>query len=402
MDWLKLENDTFVWINEKSALLFNPEKGRHLFTEMATPEIEYFFRFLADPGNLCCIKLDALSSKEGKIHPIIERIIDHHLGMIISASEPPVSYPPVLNLQCDPVRMTYRDNAQEGMYWNTYLKEVVLFFTGSLDLDKDNIFKQVIYPLEGLDAVPIHPTLNFFNECLKIGIETITVCAIPDRHPDEALLLDYFRNVSVRKRLFVRDSDLTPEKMQRYGEIFDEINIIYHNNFDLFTNFSNSTYPVIKKRVLVDNEKDFEECLRIIKNKEDIYISPLAKRNNKEFFYNNVLLTHSEILGQKLEKRIIFARQRTNLNHFGILNILPNGNVYSNLFEQPVGTIQDSIQSIIAREMESKKGWFETRDKLPCRHCVCRWLCPSPTSYERLLNCLACAEGGPLTKDDEK
>ena len=397
MNWLKLAKDTFVWLDSQSALLFNPEAGKHLLFAIETPEVDHLLRSLADPYKLTCVNLHEELAKNEKIRYIVDRITESGLGQTIQASDPPVSYPPQLNLQCDTFRALKDHGLQEEVFWNSYLKGITLYLTG--DITENDIARQELYPLEGDSILPISPVLDFVQDCLNIGLKTISICAIPGRYPYESQLFDFIGKAPVRRRLFIRAKDFVLDDIKRY-EIFDEITLIYYKDFDSDAVVLQDTDTELKARILVDNENDCQEYLRIIEGKEkdgSISLSPLFNGYNEKFFCDNVLLSHSEILEQQIEKRIIFARQRANLNRFGLFSIFPNGNVYSNVFEEPTGTINDSIQTLIAREMRSNKGWLEIRDNSPCSQCVGRWLCPSPTSQERLMNRLACVEGKPLT-----
>ena len=143
MNWLRLENDTFVWVNSRSALLYNPATGQHLLWRVDSPEAESFFRSMADPNNLGCIIINENSPMIDEKHHIIRKITSLNLGRVVQTNEPPVSYPPVLNLQSDPFRMKNNENVREDLYWNTYLKEVVFYLTGSLSANDITI--QEIY-----------------------------------------------------------------------------------------------------------------------------------------------------------------------------------------------------------------------------------------------------------------
>lgn len=390
MYWLKLEKDTFVWVNNDSVLLYNAESGRHFLCAIDSPEAESIVHTLADPYKLGCLKID--ESQLGKNGNIIEWIIKLKLGQIIQSDIPPVSYPPVLNLQCDSFRMV-EDNIRDDLYQNTYLKEIVLYLTGSLSANA--IAKQVIYPLEGDSFMPLSSILTFLDDCLKIGINSLSVCITPGHHPNEAQFLEAIHGYPISKRLFVKASSLKSNDLSKY-KLFDEVTVIFYQDNDLLHVF-NDTPAGIKKRILIENDSDYALYNKLIEKDPTVSAVPLYTGHNEQFFYDNVLLSHSEILRQSLNKRIIYAHQRANINRFGILSVVPNGNVYSNLAEAPIGTIKDSIQSIVAAEMKSNKGWLNVRDEYPCSNCLCRYLCPSPTSYEKMMNHVACCEGTEIT-----
>lgn len=392
MNWLKIEHNTFVWKNNKSALLYNSDTGLHFACNIDSPETETLFCLLSDSSRLNCIHISDGFLGTTKVNQIIRNIINLKMGQVIQSADPIVSYPPELNLQCDSFR-TSQNNIPEDLYWNSYLKEIVLFLTG--DLYNNSLAKQVIYPLEGESILPYTSIEKFIDESIRIGVDAISICTTIGKYPYESQLYKKLKNASIYKRLYVCENNFTPSELKQYS-LFDEINIIYRGSnlkkVEIGTELSN-----IKKVILVDNEIDYSFYNGIIQNDNTVSIYPIFTGKNQQFFYNNVFLTHAEILEQKIDKRIIFARQRANLNRFGILSVIPDGNVYSNLLGRPIGTIDNTVQSIIATEMKSNNGWLETRDVAPCCDCLCRWLCPSPTTFEKLLKRPACLEGAPLT-----
>lgn len=244
MYWLKLEKDTFVWVNNDSFLLYNAESGQHFLCDIDSPETESIVHTLADPYKLGCLKID--ESQLGKNGNIIEWIIKLKLGQIIQSDIPPVSYPPVLNLQCDSFRMV-DDNIRDDLYQNTYLKEIVLYLTGSLSANA--IAKQVIYPLEGDSFMPLSSMITFLDDCLKIGINSLSVCITPGHHPNEAQFLEAIRGYPISKRLFVKASSLKSNDLSKY-KLFDEITVIFYHDNDLLHIF-NDTPAGIKKESLL-------------------------------------------------------------------------------------------------------------------------------------------------------
>jgi pseudo-rSAM protein len=77
--------------------------------------------------------------------------------------------------------------------------------------------------------------------------------------------------------------------------------------------------------------------------------------------------------------------QTLNTNDFGKLTILPNGSVYSNVNMEPLGTIENTVYSLVYKEITKGQSWFRIRDQAPCYDCVYQWLCPSPSNYELVI-----------------
>lgn len=82
------------------------------------------------------------------------------------------------------------------------------------------------------------------------------------------------------------------------------------------------------------------------------------------------------------DKKDIFAHQVMNSNYWGRLSVFPDGSVYSNINNPPVGTIKDTIYDLIIKEMKNRSAWRLTRDVTPeCAKCLHRYLCPPPSNY---------------------
>jgi len=65
------------------------------------------------------------------------------------------------------------------------------------------------------------------------------------------------------------------------------------------------------------------------------------------------------------------------------LTIGPDGKVYSGDMNEPaIGTIDESLYTIVYREMTEGHSWLRIRDQKPCCDCIYQWLCPSPSNYE--------------------
>ena len=67
------------------------------------------------------------------------------------------------------------------------------------------------------------------------------------------------------------------------------------------------------------------------------------------------------------------------------MTIFPNGNVYADVNEPPLGTVDDSPLSIVYKEISEGKSWLRIRKQAPCNGCVYQWLCPSPSNYETII-----------------
>ena len=101
-----------------------------------------------------------------------------------------------------------------------------------------------------------------------------------------------------------------------------------------------------------------------------------------DFFEQYIYTCKEDITVCSYDKKDIFAHQVMNSNYWGRLSVFPDGSVYSNINNPPVGTIKDTIYDLIIKEMKNRSAWRLTRDVTPeCAKCLHRYLCPPPSNY---------------------
>jgi pseudo-rSAM protein len=116
---------------------------------------------------------------------------------------------------------------------------------------------------------------------------------------------------------------------------------------------------------------------------ERYQINPVFTGDNIHFFEENVFLSKEDILSTHISIKNIFANQSLNIFDFGKINIMPNGDVFSNLNHPSLGNIyKSSLYDLVRKELVEGKSWLRTRNLAPCDKCVYQWLCPSPSDYE--------------------
>jgi len=137
---------------------------------------------------------------------------------------------------------------------------------------------------------------------------------------------------------------------------------------------------------IVKNEREYEFWNSLVEEcgVEDYNIIPVFD-NNLEFFERNVFMNESDLAGSRISRREVFAHQTLNIGAFGRLIVMPDGRVYSDVTEPSLGTIDDSIYDLIVRELENNYAWRKIRNSTKCKQCIYQWLCPSPTSYEKVI-----------------
>ena len=145
-------------------------------------------------------------------------------------------------------------------------------------------------------------------------------------------------------------------------------------------------------QLLVRSEEDMDRWEELLGENDSVKFDykPIADYN-LGFFRKNVFLSEEEILSQKLSKKDIFRHQALNANQFGTFYIFPDGSIHPAADAPAVGTLDDPVHQTIIRELEENHAWRQTRNEMsPCKDCLYRYLCPSPSVYERIFGVPGC------------
>ena len=75
-----------------------------------------------------------------------------------------------------------------------------------------------------------------------------------------------------------------------------------------------------------------------------------------------------------------------NEHDFGKLTVFPNGDVFANANDKPLGNLADlNVEELVGRERAGNTSWSRRRTEVePCRDCLYRFLCPPVSNYEIL------------------
>lgn len=140
---------------------------------------------------------------------------------------------------------------------------------------------------------------------------------------------------------------------------------------------------------IVENETNYNTISDIINSHQELNYEfiPFYNGINLEFLKKNVFIDENDILSDLIEMRSIFRNQKLNANFFGHLNILPNGQVKSNMNVEAIGNFPEkSLLELIYEELNRNTMWRKIRDGSKCSKCRFRYLCPPPANLEIVLD----------------
>lgn len=139
-------------------------------------------------------------------------------------------------------------------------------------------------------------------------------------------------------------------------------------------------------RFIIEKEQDVKAAKKIISEYkvENYSLFPSYNGNNLDFFKKHVFLTEYDIKNnEKLTEKDLFIRSIINMNYFGKLILMCNGDLCSNMHLPALCKIDnDKLHEFVYKEL-TEGSWVLTRNKiLPCKDCVYNLFCPPVSNYE--------------------
>lgn len=378
MLWFYLEPSTFISEDEECYFFYNTDKHDGLSfrkNESIVPIVEK----LRDIDNLYCIRIGVKELEDELLYDFVQTVQTRGYGDFLEGDLPkPIVMPPYLNLQRSIERMK-RHNVPINENILSYLHEVFIHINGEYTLGF-NLLKE------------------FLSGILCTGA---SVTLLGDRIFHYEALGDLLE--------FLRETGLNHTLVANYMDISQNIQIIRSlscSSFRLKATINSSTYQIkqiialsqqIKQygidqiwEIYVTSVLEFEKAEILYEQLEemniDLAVKPYYDGENLEFFKENIFTSQEDIDHFVLDRQDIFSLQVLNTNDFGKITLAADGKVYANVNNAPIGSIGDSIENMLCKELEHGTSWRYTRYIAePCCQCRFKLICPSPSDYEKTI-----------------
>ncbi len=170
-----------------------------------------------------------------------------------------------------------------------------------------------------------------------------------------------------------------------------EVHLLIPANFDISCLVTTCSQLKDNNKVLhfvIEKKEDIQVAEEFINNNGiALYnIHPFYTGKNESFFKENVYMRKSELVNIKLSMREIFRNKKLNANYFGVLYIMPDGSIKTQIDRQTLGLVgQDELIDVIYKELITNTAWRHIRGMKPCSKCVFQYLCPPPSNYETII-----------------
>ena len=390
--WLVLEPFVHGAVSENDALLYNSVNKTSLVSK-GSEEIADKIRQLLDPQNGYVISIQKDDLNQPALCKFVAELRKKFMGDLLdpawSASKP-------FNILPEPV--VKQKSAELG----NYLGEIT-FHVNSSDLPMLEKFKAgyLQFPFPIYSPVPGEILSTDRIRAAASTIESLPFATINfvgsgiycDPHYSQ--LAEVFRSTPFRTIFHVPLWELSSPVHERMCK---NEQLAVYVTFPADPRQLDLLDEVIRKyprkgcpdvNFIVQNNDEVDQASEIISGMglRRFFFKPYLNGENMQFFREQVFISEDDILASKPTQNQIFSRLTMNEHDFGKLTVFPNGEVYANVNDEPLGNLENlNLKELADRARDGNTSWMRRRTELnPCRDCLYRFLCPPVSNYEIMM-----------------
>jgi pseudo-rSAM protein len=391
--WLTLFPETFLWEKKDKILIYNT--NTQIPTEIkCSPEIKNICQELHRPENLYTVEIEQNQLANSLFNKFIQQVKKTKSGVLIEKdgiNQKPISYAPIFKLQQGIEQLKWEDKLGIGGITINNLHEITLHVNGSKN-GSNSFFKQIHYPVKAPEILDVDSIKTFISGCKGGNLHKINIVGNVSAYPDFNLLLDWLLLSSIHDiEIYVLQNDFVSEGnfLKKWSTKNIRTKLIIHkiSSLSLLIDDGEDILLNVDPLFVVTSKDDVEAVADFMTRygTKDYDIVALFTGKNIDFFEQYVYSTLEDIKNINLSKREIFVNMAMNIHSFGKLTIMPDGNIYANVNNAPLGCIYEPVYNLILKEMTKGCSWLHIRNMKPCCDCIYQWLCPSPSNYEKAI-----------------
>lgn len=386
-NWLTLNGDTFLWIKNDKGLLYNTSNFKILRFNN-TRKINRICNKLLIISNLYSANISDSILKDTDVKNWINSIVFHKMGVFTpndNAENQPISLKPILKIQDDIERYKWEQNREINGSIINNLHEITFYLNGSGNGNNCH-YKQTTFPTKTNGYLVLSDVVEFCRNSRNPFLTNINLAGALHVYDCHEKLLSLISELGIPQTIHMTIEDFT-QNQQIYHDLNKRDNVSIKLLVRNIDKIDKSIFSNIERFVcefLITSENNYNDVSEIINKcqmENNSQIIPLYD-NNLNFFTSTLFLDETDFEDMQLTKRDIFIRQCLNINDFGKLTVLANGQVYANVNHPPIGTIKDQPADLVFKEFTEGKSWLNTRKGRPCNQCIYQWMCPTPSNYE--------------------
>jgi len=391
--WLFIEPYVQMTFQGKCVLFYNTLNKKMLLVS-DHQRVLHICRMLSKPSNNYVVKISEEELNNSDIQSFIKELRKYYLGDLLkqswSAKKPVIIVPnPLIKKQ----------NTDNFIPNDELLRELTLHLSsGNSGLVRQytNAYSQFIFPhytygkrkeldLKLLKLI-LAATKSFSKMILNLVADDIS------KYSNLKELLSLLETVSHPKRFYFFpinfDSQLWGIPLKKSSYIFlltppfNEAKI----NPVLESLHQTKAHIPIEWHFIVQDSHELAEANGIIQNLslKNISFKPYYNKSNYSFFSDYIFITKEDINASAPGQQQIFARKMINETEWGKLTILPEGKVFANVNDEPLGNLKkDTLNYLLKKEQENGVSWKRIRSSvIPCKNCLYHLLCPPISNYE--------------------
>ncbi|MDR1223231.1 MAG: TIGR04150 pseudo-rSAM protein [Tannerella sp.] len=385
--WFTLHGDTFLWLKDNTGLVYNAENKTKLLFYLSD-KIEKICHQLLKIDNLYTAELTDEAINDDEINQWINSLINIQAGYLslnVVFDKRPISLNPILKVQDN--KNYYEEQHKLGFKGKILqnLHELTFYINGS-EHGNNEYFKQTIFLVKSCQVLNSSKIRSFIKNSRNPFLSNINLVGNLFSYSGFERLINDISDFSVQSTIHIMIKDFL-NNAQKIKDIkwpvHTQFNVLVDTVFDI-SYLQDISFP-FSFTIFVFSEDDFMQfssMFEAFSAGQNIRFIPLYNKENLPFFESNIFIEKDELDKIDLSKNEIFMRQAFNIEDFGKLTVMLDGNVYANVNALLLGTIDDSPYSIVYKEFTKGQSWFKLRDQAPCDNCIYQWLCPSPSNYE--------------------
>lgn len=389
--WFYLNDKTYLSIIGSSALLYRTDINERIIID--NPRIVSYLSELEKVINMGVISLDSkiLESNE------MVRILSFEFGFVVPKGYDfmkPYQIPHICKINIDyDKQMSGNEDIRYELQLSNISKNLIKL---TIFLNDDGMIStpKVDYTacfesIKKCGYIDFSLLSEILSEISLYPINTIDLCGyrVID-HPDFSKIVSAIHNIGKQVSLTIN-----------YDEIFnneclnvDKLIILVDSGFNpvkLNQVIKEANHPNFRIVFRVKCMEDIDAAKSFI-DENDIgsTVIPFWDGQNADFLHSVLEMYVNDIFSRPISRREIFRNQKLNSNLFGHLYVLPNGKIFSNLADKPIGDFRyNKISQIVHSELSAGTIWRKTRNDVSCNSCIYKYLCPPPSEYEISMKC---------------
>jgi pseudo-rSAM protein len=383
--WFTLLPDTFLWIKHGNGLIYNSINQQQLSFELS----EQIYKLCTDlltTENLYTADLTAKDLENQEIRKWIDIVTTTgagYLTMVEEGAKRPVSLKPILKIQDEVKHYVWKHNNGIGGDIIKHLHEITFYINGSI-YGNCEYYKQCLFPVVSSTHLNVNTIRSFIKNSINPFLSNINLVGNIFDYSEQQQLFNVLEDVPISCTIHILFQDflfhVAHLKNIRCPENIKFNIIVAHSINNPLLPLEELPFPVSFTLIIAS----LEEYEMLTNTMEDMDISTILfyNGNNIDFFETNIFLVQNDLACISLNKREIFIRQKMNVSDFGKLTVMQDGQIYANVNMPSLGTVNDTVYSLIYKEFTEGQSWFRIRNQFPCTDCIYQWLCPSPSNYE--------------------